>query len=122
MGAWIALGAGIEACIPACRTRPGCIGPLERRCKSCLSAHAAMSERGWPHPVHSICSHTPCHRRLREGERSLGGEAGEGRLVALLRELVARRCLMIHFMASIFQLGPVTGERVGWGCIWGWWW
>ena len=41
------------------------------------------------------------------------GEEGQGRLVGLHSELVARRCLMTCQLGGIFQLGPVTGEN---GC------
>eukprot|EP00887_Chlorella_sp_A99_P000545 scaffold17.g545.t1 len=47
-------------------------------------------------------------RRLADAEASLAGEEGRGRLVAALRELVARRCLMVAQLGAIFKVGPMT--------------
>ncbi|KAL4854482.1 UV radiation resistance associated protein [Chlorella vulgaris] len=47
-------------------------------------------------------------RRMGEAQAALRGEAGRGALVAVLRELVARRCLMVCQLGSILQLGPTS--------------
>ena len=39
----------------------------------------------------------------------MAGEEGRGALVAVLRELVARRCQMGCQLGALFQLGPTAG-------------
>lgn len=67
--------------------------------------------RSWPLSTPAIpLPPPPCS----EAEASLRGEEGRGALVATLRELVARRCLMVCQLGAIFQLGPTPGAW-GWG-------
>ena len=40
------------------------------------------------------------------------GDEGRGRLAAVQRELVARRCLMATQLARVLRVGPITGERL----------
>ena len=56
-------------------------------------------------------------QRLGNAEASLHGEEGRGRLMAALRELVARRCLMVARLGRIFQVsaGVLAAARPGAG-------
>jgi hypothetical protein len=58
------------------------------------------------HLIRVRCAGCAC----REAQAALRGESGRGALVAVLRELVARRCLMVCQLGSILQLGPTAGE------------
>jgi hypothetical protein len=51
-------------------------------------------------------------RRLQEAARLLEVEGRGGRLAALLRALVARRCRMAAALGHAYALGPRTGERL----------
>ena len=49
--------------------------------------------------------------RLERAVRLLDGDQGTGRLVALQRKLVGRRCRMVTTLAAAYELSFRTGAR-----------